>query len=120
MISKGLATAALAVILTLGCGSEEAVDKADVARRVAEQWVQNSTEEVVTEAVEAVKEAPPVAEQLNRLPSLLVGTATGVPEEVITQQVRERLTVEWSDRRQPSHSGTARGVRLKPSNPNKA
>ena len=57
--------------------SEDKVDKAEIARQVASQWVQDSTDELVVEVVGAVKDAPPVADQLDKLPSLVVGTASG-------------------------------------------
>ena len=100
MTIKILALAGLAVLL-LGCGSEDREDKAAVARQIANQWILDNTEEVIADVVGAVRNAPAVSDQLDRLPSLLVDTATNLLEDNIEQQVRERLSVELSS---PSRS----------------
>ena len=100
MTTRILALAALSVLaLALGCGSE---DKAAVARQVANQWVQDNTEEMIAEVIGAVRNAPAVSDQLDKLPSLLVGTATDLFEEIIDQQVREHLSIELSSPRRSS------------------
>ena len=81
------------VLLAAACtGDVEEVDRSAIASEVAEIWTQTKIETTASEIVDAVKQAPLVSEQLDKLPAL----AGERVEEAVANEIAKRVSVTLS------------------------
>ena len=81
------------VLLAAACtGDVEEVDRSAIASEVAEIWTQTKIETAASEIVDAVKQAPLVSEQLDKLPAL----AGERVEEAVANEIAKRVSVTLS------------------------